>query len=115
MTDNKHTPGRWKVAVMSGLVIVHHGESHDGECAANYEKSQIIAEWHGHKVDKPHPHWEMNPEDVANARLIAAAPELLEALDNLRRMIGNRRDTYWWEEATVVLADDAIAKATEEA
>ncbi len=51
-----------------------------------------------------------NPEQLANARLIAAAPELLEALEELMAMrnkcfIPNEND--WWDEK----ARAAIAKA----
>jgi hypothetical protein len=42
-------------------------------------------------------------EEAANARLIAAAPELLEALEDLVNM---------WSAANMVKARAAIAKAT---
>lgn len=51
-----------------------------------------------------------NPEAVANTTLCHAAPELLEALINMRAL--------WWDEPSdsgrrvVVAADAAIAKAT---
>ena len=62
----EHTPGPWKAAESStmGAAIV-----------GNLEDERVIAEivWNYEEVG-----W--TDEDEANARLIAAAPELLEAL-----------------------------------
>ena len=49
-------------------------------------------------------------EAAANARLIAAAPEMLAALQALRDP-GRMEDSQWWIEACRA-ADAAIAKAT---
>ena len=61
MTD-KHTPGPWKVAILDGDTYINP-DRQEGEFA-------LIARIH----QKGHP---------ANARLIAAAPEILEALEEL--------------------------------
>jgi len=57
-------------------------------------------------------HWPDEAEQLANARLIAAAPELLAALKRLRAASVSIRDDIETEAvATLAEADAAIAKA----
>ena len=58
---NKHTPGPWSVINIHAdpVVVAHNGQSITG------------------------PWTKLTEEDLANARLIAAAPELLEALSKI--------------------------------
>ena len=64
MTDTKHTPGPWtisdEIGEMNGRII--------------YDEEYGIGEA-----------WDLNgnPENAANAHLIAAAPDLFEALESL--------------------------------
>lgn len=83
--DSKHTPGPWKVAGPIGAAIWITDESSNNQIAAVYGKSQTAG------AD-------------ANARLIAAAPELLEALKEVV-VISDREHTAW------IKARAAIAKA----
>ena len=54
-----------------------------------------------------------NPEDIANARLISAAPELLEALQMLASIEpSNCSEMCPYERGIWETAKDAIAKAT---
>ena len=63
MSDTKHTPGPWKANfVISGAAYIFGGDR-------NF--ARVFNEWQD----------EANRE--ANARLIAAAPELLEALESI--------------------------------
>ena len=92
MTDTQHTPGPW---VTKGPHIMEAGPSFNW--VASVQVSNM-------------PEWE------ANARLIAAAPELLEALQDLAEEAArsvypqpDKPDSAW---AKLVRARAAIAKAT---
>jgi hypothetical protein len=76
---SKHTPGPWEVEDDTDEVIVSRDPEANG--------FQIVAKTYG-------------PDDAANARLIAAAPDLLAALKHVR-------DIY----ADIEIVRDAIAKA----
>ncbi len=101
----KHTPGPWfyiKGDEWSHSVATQHGELPDG--------SQSY--WTVASINK-----QREPEHEANAQLIAAAPELLQALETIR-------DLHDYEECSAVLASRlydarniairAIAKVTGE-
>ncbi len=84
MTDTQHTPGPWWFAQMD----------HEGNCVAGAGDRQLSV-----AISRP------------NARLIAAAPELLEACQTLATLL----DTDDWiatGRLAVKQARDAIAKAT---
>lgn len=100
MSANKHTPGPWETDrnnVHTGqIATIHH-------CLNN--------DW----VEVWSPNWPMDEaEQEANARLIAAAPELLEALILLEREMiesGNAGSAdYGWKPA-IEKTRAAIAKA----
>lgn len=64
-------------------------------------------------VGTPDTHWRDDAEQDANARLIAAAPELLGALNEVRKHFdGEYRDKDWFETERLVRA--AISRATGE-
>lgn len=102
---NKHAPGPWSLgepeAVGKGLFVPVHAELH-GELATVVWRME-----------------EDNTDNVpsqgceANARLIAAAPDLLESLTNLvglARLGAARIDKY---HAALANAEAIIAKATQ--
>lgn len=93
----KHTPGPWEVGPVDDTVVTHVGA--DGV-------RLVVAE-----IDGDYNQPETWPIMEANARLIAAAPELLEALDRIqnwpRVFDGLRAED-------VAFARAAIAKATGE-
>lgn len=66
MTDAKHTPGPWAVGYLD----------QSGQRIVKQEHIEICTCWH-HSVGS------IEQEMEANARLIAAAPDLLEALEGL--------------------------------
>lgn len=113
-----HTPGEWSVhARPDGSEYGHHVTSHGLTiCAVTYQLPDSNGE----------------SERIANARLIAAAPELLKALHEGRRAIGDHfapNDCYATGPLTgdgfrdlvqcpacsfIAMYDAAIAKATGE-
>jgi hypothetical protein len=74
VSDVKHTPGPWFVVRMrgwSGLSIARHSQSALEDIAGDYPIANMC---------EGSPYWENKFPIEANARLIAAAPDLLEAL-----------------------------------
>ena len=95
MSETKHTPGPWEVSWDKyGKESEIHGKSelNDGPiCIIPHDDvTESGAE-----------------EQLANARLIAAAPELLEALEGLAMKAGR----HFWRDVVVTQARAAIAKA----
>lgn len=97
----KHTPPPWKI---------NHGgfRTDDGFSIATdnaaAERVKVVAEcWPCSIVDQDH-----RDELLANARLIAAAPELLQAC---RALIASRHGYHEQVEAAYAAADAAIKKA----
>lgn len=105
MSAFKGTPGPWEVAEENGDYFVQVA-SQPSACHPMFDRYRIIHGWvGGDGTDSP------NPElgtPIANARLIAAAPELLEALIDCRRVLellaGATRE--------LAVVDAVIAKAT---
>lgn len=96
--SSKHTPGPWLVANTHDAYAVR---GDDGMRPIAYiEPSEIT--FAGKEVT--------TPEDKANARLIAAAPELLAALEDLLAPY-NMAEEY---QAKIAHARAAIAKAKED-
>lgn len=82
MTNTKHTPAPWKV----NGTQVHADNKHESLIADVFDQNEACK---------------------ANARLIAAAPELLEALEIALEASTQGRDDKSWEDAAIA----AIAKA----
>ena len=116
-TNGRHTPGPW-VADISGAwvetsAIVTKGRTHGYGCGDNFVCSLNDGEYHEYSD---------GAEQVANARLIAASPCLLEALRQARADLLTLHD--WIAEETrqtcripmsasmIKRADAAITKAT---
>ena len=92
MTQQEHTAGPW-------FFSPEHRPNHYG-CNIAAETGENIATVHNGEND--------NKETIANARLIAAAPELLEALDRIEAKLESRHmegGELWF------LTINAIAKA----
>jgi hypothetical protein len=93
MNETKHTPGPWIL----------------GACAGQVEgpKRELLAGGIDYRI----------PEDVklANARLIAAAPDLLKALKALLNLLEEHQDeARWYLKGHYNKANAAIAKAENE-
>ena len=98
-TPNRHTPGPWRVSEVSCDVLAPSAAK-DTAGEPNYWR--IIAE-----VPALGPSPVETRERHGTARLIAAAPLMLEALENLENDDGQRMPDSAWR-----LVLDAIASAT---
>ena len=102
MAERAHTPGPWRVIIdddgnpLSGRPSVQASDELD--CAIVHWDGFVQEYWRSARGDK---------EIQANARLIAAAPDLLEALEGVVRVAD--RDTPEFAAARA-----AIARATGE-
>lgn len=110
-THQTHTPGPWKVELIKP--DASKGHTFEPQCA-------ILAKYHDGSdirvADIPDC---LTPEEEANARLIAQAPALLEALKAFRDACANRKckEVLHTEEGKLLFAAymqacDAIAQAT---
>lgn len=99
MTKSKHTPGPWDLGV----------NSYNAETRA---EGDVLVKKTGKRIaytGSVHTDREVNK---ANARLIAAAPELLEALENITAGLNDEEDTMpLIRGSEVKAARKAIAKA----
>jgi hypothetical protein len=102
----KHTPGPWDWFTDAPPLTTDLTSKARTPGARVQARYLVGANGQGfaHTVGLPH------EQDEANARLIAAAPELLEALQMMRDP-GRLEDSAWYREA-LDKADAAIAKAT---
>lgn len=103
MNKTKHTSGPWKVAddlTKDGTPIVRGGRHNEAVCYSAVDR--LLGE--------------KGPSDVemANARLIAAAPDLLEALKTVRCFYENAKYLSGDEEAILHEVRAAISRATGE-
>jgi len=104
MTYN-HTPGPWLVWDSKGTARIDHTtgvyrqpDSDDERIIALCDQDLLLS----------------SDEQLANARLIAAAPELLEALEELDRLLDYTKSgafSHYDRAKCVVVARTAIAKA----
>jgi hypothetical protein len=111
MAMSKHTPGPWFVPegpFVTGLTIETRAIDEFIECpgsggAMSVTTTICTLEWSGTPV------WE------SNARLIAAAPDILEALEEARTQVAILQDRLGIKDTgagTLSIIDAALAKAT---
>lgn len=103
MIELKHTPGPWRI--MSGMVVSDTPKDEYKTTAVAYCSDEFQ-----HKGGLPY-----GKERDANAKLIAAAPELLEALQDLLFLVQRSGLNIPAEVSTAPIgkATAAIKKATE--
>ena len=104
--QTNHTPGPWSISFQTT------GERQLWQCAdiGNRDKGAHIVsvEWAGPDYGGT---LKTIGEAHANAHLIAAAPELLEALNNLEHMVRGDYDNNPYAQEVIRNARAAIAKA----
>ena len=109
MTDTQHTPGPWKACRSHETFNGPMWDIDDDE-RAEYEAEPFVAiESEKRTVMRAHDLFEMRPAD---ARLIAAAPELLAALEDLLWAVTGFGDFEAQHPEEFAAARAAIAKAT---
>ena len=97
-----HTPGPWGMA--------RDGEIRSSHTAENKYASEYVA-----TLMQAHYRFDRMDERTPNARLIAAAPELLEALEELRGVVNASGKLNGMEyDALRIKVNNAIAKAKRE-
>ncbi len=113
----KHTPGPWRLHEYqegATLDVVSDGVEWQSWTFAVGAGDSVVAEVEAWTIDAGYPRPRTRDEAEANARLIAAAPELLEALNSMDSN-GDWGGTDWCVPADVWrAARAAIAKATGE-
>jgi len=123
MSKTKHTPGPWAHESKKGPHNAEGTVSSIGVFSvAKFD--ELMDEEDSNESDAIDGSWvcgiwgEISVEDESNASLIAAAPELLEALILLRNTAGDLRsgfslsvDPDRWVDQFLAVADAAIAKA----
>jgi hypothetical protein len=113
MNEKTHTPGPWFAA---GSSILARGttDTFSGSVSGTIAYAESLDQ-----SDIEGRNWHTSGNRDANARLIAAAPDLLEALEEIRDLLWSRPDISdrlrplmgFSEEATNQKAAMAIAKA----
>lgn len=105
MTANKHTPGPW--TVLPEEVDRDYIRVRGTQIGMRYKIANVPTPTNGVEREAE--------ETRANARLIAAAPELLEALAELSGLMDSvLMGDYWPDSFTTQPAREAIARATGE-
>lgn len=113
----KHTPGPWNYSISTPA---QESAKYDGKnCGANCHiwantDKLIFGRDPGKTICFP-PHWRdetENTEQIANIKLIAAAPDLLDAAQSvLTTLEAMRKDTM--NDGMIMVLQDAIKKATD--
>ena len=106
MTDTQHTPGPWIACGWKSLTVNAGPEG-------RFSEQSTIVLMPGARHEREITSGTQLQEMQANARLIAAAPELLAALEDLLNEYQGFREPYR-NEAMCEHARAAIAKATGE-
>ncbi|RYG87651.1 MAG: hypothetical protein EON59_06780 [Alphaproteobacteria bacterium] len=97
-----HTPGPWKLGERRGDYVAIDAPSHTG-------LADVV--WH---MEDDRICGDPSPCQQANARLIAAAPDLLKALTDVLNTSGARAEYHAFKYADAIeRAEAAIARATQ--
>lgn len=106
--DNRHTPGPWVISVSNvfRVIALKDGEPYRVIVKDTYEEGcwygQKLIGWLGSNAQE---------EAAANARLIAAAPEMFEALAKIANLNYSKAATNGAAYDAVQIAKEAIEKS----
>jgi hypothetical protein len=103
MTKAKHTPGPWRIGDEEAELYI------EGHAPISTVKRRGKGQWDGLAQVATIIDGNLDATGVANAQLIAAAPELLEALQNFIMTLTEHGEIF---PPHVGIAKAAIAKAT---
>ena len=101
---SKYTKGPWKIVEKTDQKIISHWSIQIGKHAVSFFPYQ----YHYANEEKTLGAYGKDAEMMANARLISAAPDLLEAL---QLAVGVIEDEYGFDDSIAVDCRAAIAKA----
>lgn len=116
MKNLKHTPGPWVVDLRSGCCAVYPKSREEDSAGCHVDDPRNVHfSCKGSVYDRAAGFWSMDDEAQANARLIAAAPEMLDALFMAlaEMMVTARLQDWHSEEFRMKL--DVMQKAIEKA
>ena len=116
---SNYTPGPWVAKCTPGAGLSVHadaskalGERYSKDCPIYHTASDACGLQIAYELWTQFPREQWNEMQRANARLIAAAPELLEALQSIVRSLSDQDDEGLIEHAEpMIAARAAIAKA----
>ena len=105
--ETKFTKGNWKADLRGGCCAVYpENLINETNGCHSYDKRNIFYSDKDAKYNNEKCYWEMSEEAQANAVLISAAPDLLEALMNIENDDNSIPKEIW------DMRNDAIRKAT---
>ncbi|EMV1743499.1 hypothetical protein AABV93_001784 [Enterobacter hormaechei] len=111
MKEFKGTPGPWVVDVRGGCVAVYpDGEQWETPGCHYDDKRNIAYSNKGAEYDAVVGYWNMDKKTISDYTLIAAAPDLLEALQKMLRA-GQKQNWNERYESEMNAARAAISKA----
>lgn len=109
MSEFKGTPGPWVADIRGGCVAVYQdGRQDEINGCHRCDERNIAYSNKGAEYDDVVGYWSMDKKSIADYQLIAAAPELLEALQD---MVESYQYEASMENPSLLKARAAIAKA----
>ena len=81
----KNTPGPWNLDIRVGCIAIYSGPKEN--CLSHMHNSPRTMFYKSGEWDKEKKCWNTDPQDEANARLIAAAPDYHEHAYNLAMLV----------------------------
>ena len=111
----KHTPGPWTIDTISGWTDGSDRDINGDIYIRGGDDALPFGQVFTDTEERPMLDPEIVPERIANARLMAAAPELLEALESITasydRLLEEYGKPFEWGEFESDVAREAISKA----
>lgn len=83
--EGKHTPGPWVADIRTGMFAIYPGPEHRG-CLAEMAPNEVVRQDGRGERSSPNGYRYLSEEQKANARLIAAAPELAKCLEAMLKI-----------------------------